>query len=72
MRFQYPYMIRAKGLAIGVRFSEKDYARAIVNKCRERRLLFDVIDPYTFTFFPALNIDKATAQKGLDILEKCA
>lgn len=71
MKFKYPAKIRVKGLAIGVEFKEKDYAVEVVNKCRNKGLLFSELGPYIFTLFPALTIDQKTAKKGLDILESC-
>jgi len=71
MKFKYPAEIRIKGLAIGVQFKEKGYAVEIVKKCMAKGLLFSELGPYIFTLFPALNIDKKTADQGLNILERC-
>jgi 4-aminobutyrate aminotransferase-like enzyme len=71
MKFRYPAEVRIKGLAIGVEFKKKGYATQLVKKCMRKGLLFSDLGPYIFTFFPALNIDKKTVDKGLKILEKC-
>lgn len=71
MKFQHEPEIRVKGLAIGVEFRHSGYAAQIVNKAGEKGLLFSDLGPNVFTLFPALNIDKKTADEGLKILQKC-
>ena len=71
MKFKYPAKVRAKGLAIGVEFEHTDYANEIVAKAQKSGVLFSPLNNKIFTLFPALNIDRATAKKGLDIMEKC-
>jgi len=71
MKFKHPATIRIKGLAIGVEFSQPDYALQIVDKCQKRGLLFSDLRNTIFTLFPALNVDMKTAKDGLDILEEC-
>ena len=70
MKFKYPAKIRAKGLAIGVEFEHIGYANEIVAKAQKGGVLFSPLNNKIFTLFPALNIDKKVAKKGLDILEK--
>lgn len=70
MRYRYPAIIRRKGLAIGVEFKKDGYATTIVSRCRKNKLLFSDLGPNVFTLFPALNIDRETAEKGLNIIEK--
>lgn len=69
MKFKYPAIIRRKGLAIGVEFKKNGYATTIINRCRKNRLLFSDLGPNVFTLFPALNIDRETVEKGLNIIE---
>ena len=71
MKFKYPADIRIRGLAIGVEFKKKGYATEIMKKCIKKGLLFSDLNPHIFTLFPALNIDKKIAKRGLDILESC-
>jgi adenosylmethionine-8-amino-7-oxononanoate aminotransferase len=70
MKFKYPAAVRVVGLAVGVDTGNDDYALKVLNKCQAKGLLFSV-DGQTLIMFPALNIDKKTAKKGLDILEQC-
>jgi len=67
-QFKYPTEIRVKGLAIGVEFKKEGYAKEIMDKCRDKGLLFSDLGPYIFTLFPTLNIDKKTAEEGLNVL----
>lgn len=71
IKFKHRPEIRVKGLAIGVEFKKREYAVQIVKKAMGKGFLFSDLGPYIFTFFPALNIDKKTADEGLKILEKC-
>lgn len=71
IKFRCPAKISIKGLAMGVKFEKKGYAVQIVNRCREKGLLFSELGQFQFTLFPALNIDKNTAKIGLDIIESC-
>ncbi|RJQ30189.1 aspartate aminotransferase family protein [Candidatus Parcubacteria bacterium] len=72
VKFRYPAKIRAKGLAIGVEFEHAGYANQIVAKAQKSGVLFSPLNNKIFTLFPALNIEKKVAKKGLDILEKVA
>ncbi|MEK7673184.1 MAG: aspartate aminotransferase family protein [Patescibacteria group bacterium] len=69
MKFKYTAEVRAQGLAIGVKFKDKNYASDLVKKAKKNGLLFNHIN-HGFIFFPALTIDQKTAKQGLDILEK--
>lgn len=71
MKFKYPAEIRIKGLAIAVRFKNLNYASEINQRAQENGLLLSPFSDKSFCMFPALNIDKTIAEKGLDILEKC-
>jgi len=69
MKFAYPATIRAKGLAIGVQFEDRNYVFDLVNRCRQHGLLISMLDINIFTIFPALTISQEDAHAGLDILE---
>lgn len=71
MKFRHAANIRAKGLAIGVEFEKIDYANKIVTKSQKMGVLFSSLNNKIFTLFPALNINREIARKGLDIIEKC-
>lgn len=62
--------VRSKGLAIGVQLAGEAAARRIQDRARERGLLVKA-DGDILQMFPALTIDEATAEAGLDILERC-
>jgi 4-aminobutyrate aminotransferase-like enzyme len=49
---------------------DEKYAERVAKKCRARGLLLDV-EESVLLILPALNIDRATAKAGLDILEAC-
>ncbi len=71
IKFKYPAKVRIKGLAIGIEFQKEGYAADLINRAREKGLLITYIDRHTFNIFPALNIDKKSAEEGLNILESC-
>lgn len=73
IRFRYPAKIRIKGLAVAVEFKAKDYnyIGEIIKRCREKGLLITDEASHILTFFPALTIDKKTAEEGLSILASC-
>lgn len=70
MEFDGKATVRGKGLAIGVEVAGEDYASAIGEKCRRHGLLISAEDD-VLMLFPALNIEPKTAERGLDILERC-
>jgi len=71
MQYKHPVKeIRGKGLAIAVEFMKKEYAMQIKQKAEKKGVLFCTDGP-SITLFPALNIDKKTADKGLKIIERC-
>ena len=59
------------GLAIGLHFEDDDYADALADRCRKNGLLVASQSPDVL-LLPALNIDRRTASRGLDILAKSA
>jgi adenosylmethionine-8-amino-7-oxononanoate aminotransferase len=69
MRFKGKADIRGKGFAIGIQVEEEEYASAIGDACRKNGLLVSAEED-VLMLFPALNITRATAQRGLDIFEK--
>jgi acetylornithine/succinyldiaminopimelate/putrescine aminotransferase len=70
MRFKVPATVRIAGLAIGLDLNSEDVAAKIQAKCRRAGLL-TTTEGTTLLMLPALNIDQAVAEQGLDILEKC-
>jgi 4-aminobutyrate aminotransferase-like enzyme len=58
------------GLAIGVNFENEVYGRRIVEKAEEEGLILSEGEQ-GFTMFPALNIELATVEEGLEILRRC-
>ncbi|HZZ91982.1 MAG TPA: aminotransferase class III-fold pyridoxal phosphate-dependent enzyme, partial [Usitatibacter sp.] len=62
--------IRIRGLAIGVDLHDGKRASEVGERCRRAGLLVSAEDT-TVLLIPALNIARATARKGLDILERC-
>lgn len=71
MTFRRDVEIRQRGLAIGLDFGSEEYATKVGERCRKKGLLVSP-EGKTVLLIPALNIDRKTAQKGLDILERCA
>lgn len=69
MRFDGKATVRGKGLAIGIELEDEDYASEIGEACRKGGLLISA-EEEVLMLFPALTIDRATAQRGLDIFEK--
>jgi len=69
MPFESEVEIRIAGLAIALHFKEEDYAAKIVKKAQLNGLLL-AGEEGKIQMYPALTIDKATAKRGLDILEK--
>ena len=70
MAFAEEPEIRWRGLAIAVDTRDEKYADRVAKKCRTRGLLLDVQES-VLLMLPALNVDRATAEAGLDILEAC-
>jgi adenosylmethionine-8-amino-7-oxononanoate aminotransferase len=70
MTFRHDVEVRQRGLAIGLDFGDEDYANKVGERCRKKGLLVSP-EGETVLLIPALNIDLKTAQKGLDILERC-
>ena len=68
--FKNPASVRVQGLAIGVDLGDEDYADKLQTKCRREGLLIST-EGSTLLLLPALTIDRATAEKGLDILASC-
>ena len=70
MEFPEDPEVRWRGLAIAVDVRDEKYAERVAKKCRARGLLLDPQET-VLLMLPALNIDRATAREGLDILEAC-
>lgn len=62
--------VRAKGLALALRLQGDGAGERVAERCRREGLLVDGAGD-TVRLFPALTIDEATADRGLDILERC-
>ena len=69
LEFDRPAAVRIQGLAIGIDVGDDDYADAIDDKCRRNGLLVST-EGSTVLLLPSLAIDKRTAARGLDILER--
>lgn len=70
MTFRHEVEIRQRGLAIGLDFGDEEYAENVGERCRKKGLLVSP-EGATVLLIPALDVDHKTAQKGLDILERC-
>jgi adenosylmethionine-8-amino-7-oxononanoate aminotransferase len=68
MAFKTLPKINIQGLAIGVNTGDIHYARQIKTECKKKGLIIDADGP-NLMLFPALTIDKQTAEEGLNILE---
>jgi 4-aminobutyrate aminotransferase-like enzyme len=71
MRFRDEAEVRILGLAIAIDFGDEKAAGRLGKRCRDAGLLLSV-EGESVLLIPALTIDRATARKGLDILEACA
>jgi putrescine aminotransferase len=70
MNFKSPPQINVKGLAIAIVLGDEKYAERIYDRCMQKGLLVTT-GGESITIFPPLTIDRATADRGLDILESC-
>jgi acetylornithine/succinyldiaminopimelate/putrescine aminotransferase len=70
MAFPEDPEIRWRGLAIAVDVRDEKYAERVARNCRARGVLLDRQES-VLLMLPALNVDRATAKEGLDILEAC-
>ena len=70
IRFGHPPTIRIRGLAIGVDVEREEYASKVQDRCREEGLLIST-EGSTLLLLPALDVDRAIADRGLDILAAC-
>lgn len=70
MKFRQEPGLSIKGLAINVDVGKANYAKKIQEKCLEGGLFFNASET-SLTMFPALNIERKVAEKGLSILEEC-
>jgi adenosylmethionine-8-amino-7-oxononanoate aminotransferase len=68
MPFKRKATVRIVGLAIGIDFGSEAYAGKVGERCRREGLLVSP-EGGTVLLIPALNIDRPTAKRGLDILE---
>jgi len=70
MAFPEEPEIRWRGMAIAVDVRDEKYAGRVARTCRARGLLLDCQET-VLLMLPALNVGRATAKAGLDILEAC-
>jgi 4-aminobutyrate aminotransferase-like enzyme len=70
MRMPAGTAVRIRGLAIGIDLPEGAEAATVIDACLERGLVIAGEDNQ-LTLFPALTIDRGTADAGLDILQSC-
>ncbi|MBV9217302.1 MAG: aspartate aminotransferase family protein [Acidobacteria bacterium] len=70
MEFKQKVTLNIMGLAIGIGLGDSDDASRLSDKCLKNGLLVTT-EGSSLTLFPPLNIDKATAKEGLNILESC-
>lgn len=69
MSFDGNATVQGKGLAIGIELKDEDYAGKIGATCRRGGLLISA-EENVLMLMPALTIDRATSERGLDILER--
>jgi 4-aminobutyrate aminotransferase-like enzyme len=69
MKFKGKATVRGKGFAIGIEVNDEDYASEVGDTCRKNGLLVSAEED-VLMLFPALNITRQTAERGLDIFER--
>ncbi len=60
--------IRGKGLILGIEFKDKDFAKAVVNKCIEKGLLSILTAQKVMRILPPLNVKKKEIDRALKII----
>jgi 4-aminobutyrate aminotransferase-like enzyme len=70
MQFKHGHDLNIKGLAIGLKLHDADYAKKVQEKCFKSGLIIRA-EGESLAMFPALNISKKTVWEGLEILEDC-
>jgi len=65
--------VRGRGLILGLALREKDMGARLSRSCFNAKLLVETsgADSDVLKLLPALNIDDADLEKGLDIIEEC-
>jgi acetylornithine/succinyldiaminopimelate/putrescine aminotransferase len=71
MEFGSKLTLNMLGLAIGLHFEDDEYGDALADRCRRKGLLV-ASQSADVLLLPALNIDRRTASRGLDILAQSA
>jgi acetylornithine/succinyldiaminopimelate/putrescine aminotransferase len=71
MEFGSKLTLNMLGLAIGLHFEDDEYGDALADRCRRNGLLV-ASQSSDVLLLPALNIDRRTASRGLDILAQSA
>jgi len=67
--FKQPVALRIQGLAIGIDVGDEQYASQLQSRCRKRGLLI-ATEGSLLLLLPALNVERSTVDKALNILEK--
>ncbi len=65
-----PAKIRRRGLAVAVQFEDDGYGDEVAQACKDAGLLSGG-EGDALCLFPALNVEEATVEEGLGILERC-
>jgi acetylornithine/N-succinyldiaminopimelate aminotransferase len=60
--------IRGKGLILGIEFKDKDFAKAVVNKCIEKGLLSILTAQKVMRILPPLNVKKKEIDRAIKII----
>jgi acetylornithine/succinyldiaminopimelate/putrescine aminotransferase len=71
MKFKSSPAVRIQGLAIAVELPSSKAAEKVHEDCLKSGLLLPGAEEEIMLILPALNIDRKTVKKGLDILEQC-
>jgi len=70
IKFKSPVSINVTGLAIGMKFDKEGYSKKVWKKCLDNGLITYNLSAGSLVMYPALDIDKKTADKALRILSK--
>ncbi len=62
--------VRGKGLILGIEFKDKDFAKAVVNKCIEKGLLTILTAQKVMRILPPLNVKQKEIDQALKIIGK--
>ena len=71
MKFNSPPVVRSQGLAIAVDLPSAKAAEKLHEGCLKSGLLLPPAEDETMLILPALNMERTTAKRGLDIMDRC-